>query len=53
VTNEPRLTLDALGRLFRARGFSNLAVPRELKVIREIPRLGTARSTTASCSGLV
>ena len=43
VTNEPRLTLDALREVIRARGFSNLAVPRELKVIREIPRLGTGK----------
>jgi acyl-[acyl-carrier-protein]-phospholipid O-acyltransferase/long-chain-fatty-acid--[acyl-carrier-protein] ligase len=43
VTNEPRLTLEALREVIRARGLNNLAVPRELKVIREIPRLGTGK----------
>ncbi len=43
ATNEPRLTLDAVRDAVRARGLGNLAVPREIKLIRELPRLGTGK----------
>ena len=35
--------MDDLRNAIRARGLSNLAVPREIKVIHEIPRLGTGK----------
>jgi acyl-[acyl-carrier-protein]-phospholipid O-acyltransferase/long-chain-fatty-acid--[acyl-carrier-protein] ligase len=43
VTNEPRLTLEAVRAAIHARGLSNLAVPRALKVLRDLPRLGTGK----------
>ena len=43
VTNEPRLTLDEVRVAIHARGMSNLAVPREIKVLRDLPRLGTGK----------
>jgi acyl-[acyl-carrier-protein]-phospholipid O-acyltransferase/long-chain-fatty-acid--[acyl-carrier-protein] ligase len=43
VSNEPRLTLDEVRTVIKARGLSNLAVPRELKTVREIPKLGTGK----------
>ncbi len=43
VTNEPRMTLDQIRAAVRARGLSNLAAPRELKVVAELPRLGTGK----------
>jgi acyl-[acyl-carrier-protein]-phospholipid O-acyltransferase/long-chain-fatty-acid--[acyl-carrier-protein] ligase len=43
VTNEPRLRLEELRDVIRRRGLSNLAVPREIVHIREIPRLGTGK----------
>jgi len=43
VTNEPKLTLDEVRQVIRARGLGNLAVPRELRFVREIPRLGTGK----------
>jgi acyl-[acyl-carrier-protein]-phospholipid O-acyltransferase/long-chain-fatty-acid--[acyl-carrier-protein] ligase len=43
ATNEPRLTLEEIRAALRARGLSNLAVPREIKVIRELPKLGTGK----------
>jgi len=43
VTNEPRLTLDEVRGVIRARGLSNLAAPRELKVLPELPRLGSGK----------
>jgi acyl-[acyl-carrier-protein]-phospholipid O-acyltransferase/long-chain-fatty-acid--[acyl-carrier-protein] ligase len=43
VTNEPRLAMDQVREAIRARGLNNLAVPREIKVIRELPKLGTGK----------
>ncbi len=43
VSNEPRLTLEAVRDAIRARGLTNLAVPRELKFLHELPRLGTGK----------
>jgi len=43
VTNEPRLTPEEVRNAIKARGLSNLAVPREIKVVREIPKLGTGK----------
>ncbi|MCL5098835.1 MAG: MFS transporter [Candidatus Omnitrophica bacterium] len=43
ITNEPRLRLDEIRSALRQRGFSNLCVPREIRAIREIPRLGTGK----------
>jgi acyl-[acyl-carrier-protein]-phospholipid O-acyltransferase/long-chain-fatty-acid--[acyl-carrier-protein] ligase len=43
VTNEPKLTLEALRQAIRGNGLSNLAVPREIKVVPELPHLGTGK----------
>jgi acyl-[acyl-carrier-protein]-phospholipid O-acyltransferase/long-chain-fatty-acid--[acyl-carrier-protein] ligase len=43
VSNEPRLTLDQVRDAVRARGLGNLAAPREVKIIHELPRLGTGK----------
>ncbi|HOX56204.1 MAG TPA: AMP-binding protein [Candidatus Paceibacterota bacterium] len=43
VTNEPRLTLEAIRSVVHARGLSNLAVPREIKVLHDLPRLSTGK----------
>jgi len=43
VTNEPRLQLDEIRAAIRAKGLSNLCVPREIKVVKEIPKLGTGK----------
>jgi acyl-[acyl-carrier-protein]-phospholipid O-acyltransferase/long-chain-fatty-acid--[acyl-carrier-protein] ligase len=43
VTNEPRLTLDEIRGAVKARGLNNLSVPREIKVVPEIPKLGTGK----------
>ncbi len=41
--NEPRLRLDRVRSVLRNQGFSNLHVPREVRVVREIPKLGTGK----------
>jgi acyl-[acyl-carrier-protein]-phospholipid O-acyltransferase/long-chain-fatty-acid--[acyl-carrier-protein] ligase len=43
VTNESRLSLEEVRDAIRARGLTNLATPRELKVLHEFPRLGTGK----------
>ena len=43
VTNEPRLAMEQVREAMKARGFNNLSVPRGIKVVPEIPRLGTGK----------
>ena len=43
ATNESRLTMDEVRSAIRGRGLTNLAVPREIKVVHDIPRLGTGK----------
>jgi acyl-[acyl-carrier-protein]-phospholipid O-acyltransferase/long-chain-fatty-acid--[acyl-carrier-protein] ligase len=43
VTNEPRLQLEEIRSAVKARGLSNLCAPREIRVVKEIPRLGTGK----------
>jgi len=43
VTNEPKLTLDEIRDIIKAKGLTNLSTPREIKVVKEIPKLGTGK----------
>jgi acyl-[acyl-carrier-protein]-phospholipid O-acyltransferase/long-chain-fatty-acid--[acyl-carrier-protein] ligase len=43
VSNESKLTLDNIRQAIKAKGLSNLCVPREIKYVREIPKLGTGK----------
>ncbi|HEY5911165.1 MAG TPA: AMP-binding protein [Verrucomicrobiae bacterium] len=43
VTNEPKLTLEQVRQAIRARGLGNLAMPKDVKYLREIPRLGSGK----------
>ncbi len=43
VSNEPRLQLEEIRAAIRAKGLSNLYLPREVKYIRDIPKLGTGK----------
>jgi acyl-[acyl-carrier-protein]-phospholipid O-acyltransferase / long-chain-fatty-acid--[acyl-carrier-protein] ligase len=43
VTNEPKLTLDEIREAIKAKGLTNLSVPHEIKVVKEIPKLGTGK----------
>ncbi len=43
VANDQRVTMDEIRAAIRARGLSNLYVPREIKYTREIPKLGTGK----------
>src|SRR5438552_3861454 len=43
VTNESRLQLDEIRAAIKAKGLANLWMPREVKHVREIPKLGTGK----------
>jgi acyl-[acyl-carrier-protein]-phospholipid O-acyltransferase/long-chain-fatty-acid--[acyl-carrier-protein] ligase len=43
VTNEPKLTLEEIRAAIKAKGLTNLSTPREIKVVKEIPKLGTGK----------
>ncbi|HXJ58316.1 MAG TPA: AMP-binding protein [Verrucomicrobiae bacterium] len=43
ISNESRLQLDQIRSVLRAKGLPNICVPRELKVMRDIPKLGTGK----------
>jgi acyl-[acyl-carrier-protein]-phospholipid O-acyltransferase/long-chain-fatty-acid--[acyl-carrier-protein] ligase len=43
VTNEPRLNLQEVRQRLRTHGLSNLAVPKEIQLLQELPRLGTGK----------
>src|SRR6185436_9209361 len=43
VTNEPKLTLKEIRDAIKAKGLTNLSVPREIKAVKEIPKLGTGK----------
>ena len=43
LTNEPKLGLDEIRAVIKAKGLTNLCVPREVRTVREIPKLGTGK----------
>jgi acyl-[acyl-carrier-protein]-phospholipid O-acyltransferase/long-chain-fatty-acid--[acyl-carrier-protein] ligase len=43
VTNEARLALEEIRAAIKAKGLTNLCVPREVKFVKEIPKLGTGK----------
>jgi acyl-[acyl-carrier-protein]-phospholipid O-acyltransferase / long-chain-fatty-acid--[acyl-carrier-protein] ligase len=44
VTNEPKLKLEQIRAVIREKGLPNIATPRELKSVKEIPKLGTGKT---------
>jgi acyl-[acyl-carrier-protein]-phospholipid O-acyltransferase/long-chain-fatty-acid--[acyl-carrier-protein] ligase len=44
ASNEARLSFEELRAVIKAKGFSNLCVPRDLRVVKEIPKLGTGKT---------
>jgi len=53
VTNEQRLTLEDVRGAIKAKGLPNIAVPREIKFLHEIPRLGTGKVNHRELQSLV
>jgi acyl-[acyl-carrier-protein]-phospholipid O-acyltransferase / long-chain-fatty-acid--[acyl-carrier-protein] ligase len=44
ATNESRLKVEQIREAIRGSGLTNLCVPRELRVVREIPKLGSGKT---------
>jgi acyl-[acyl-carrier-protein]-phospholipid O-acyltransferase/long-chain-fatty-acid--[acyl-carrier-protein] ligase len=44
ATNEPKLTLEEIRAAIKSKGLPNLWVPREVKFLKEIPKLGTGKT---------
>ena len=53
VTNDRRLQLDEIRAVLKAKGLTNLCVPREVKYVREIPKLGTGKVNHRELANLV
>jgi acyl-[acyl-carrier-protein]-phospholipid O-acyltransferase / long-chain-fatty-acid--[acyl-carrier-protein] ligase len=53
VTNESRMRLEQIREVIRARGLTNLCVPRELQLIREIPKLGSGKTNYRELEGVL
>jgi acyl-[acyl-carrier-protein]-phospholipid O-acyltransferase/long-chain-fatty-acid--[acyl-carrier-protein] ligase len=53
VANEPKLTLEEIRGAIKAKGLPNIAVPREVKFIHEIPKLGTGKTNHRELEKLV
>jgi len=43
ISNEPKFNLGEIRDAIKAKGLSNLCVPREVKYVRDIPKLGTGK----------
>ena len=43
ASNEARLQISELREALKTKGFNNLCVPREIRFVREIPKLGTGK----------
>jgi acyl-[acyl-carrier-protein]-phospholipid O-acyltransferase/long-chain-fatty-acid--[acyl-carrier-protein] ligase len=53
VSNEPKLTLDEIRAAIRSKGLPNIAAPREVKFLHEIPKLGTGKTNHRELEKLV
>jgi acyl-[acyl-carrier-protein]-phospholipid O-acyltransferase/long-chain-fatty-acid--[acyl-carrier-protein] ligase len=53
VTNEPKITLTDIRELVHARGLGNLAVPKEIRLVKQIPLLGTGKVDLRALDKLV
>jgi acyl-[acyl-carrier-protein]-phospholipid O-acyltransferase/long-chain-fatty-acid--[acyl-carrier-protein] ligase len=43
VSNEPKVTLEDIRAAIKAKGLPNIAVPREIRCVHDIPKLGTGK----------
>ena len=53
VANDARLQLDEIRAVLRAKGLPNLCAPREVKFVRDIPKLGTGKVNHRELQALV
>jgi acyl-[acyl-carrier-protein]-phospholipid O-acyltransferase/long-chain-fatty-acid--[acyl-carrier-protein] ligase len=43
VSNEPKLQIEEIRKVIRESGLSNLCVPREVRVVKEVHKLGSGK----------
>ena len=53
VSNEAKLTLEEMRAAIKAKGLPNIAAPREVKFIHEIPKLGTGKTNHRELEKLI
>jgi acyl-[acyl-carrier-protein]-phospholipid O-acyltransferase/long-chain-fatty-acid--[acyl-carrier-protein] ligase len=53
VSNESKLTLEEIRAAVKAKGLPNIAVPREVRFLHEIPKLGTGKTNHRELDKLV
>lgn len=53
VSNEPRMTIQEVREMVRAKGLPNLAAPREILSVASIPKLGTGKIDYRSLQALL
>jgi acyl-[acyl-carrier-protein]-phospholipid O-acyltransferase / long-chain-fatty-acid--[acyl-carrier-protein] ligase len=53
VTNNPGVELKAVREILRAKGFSDLAVPRDIRFIKDLPKLGTGKIDYVKLKGML
>ena len=53
AANESRLTMEEVRAAIKAKGLSNLCVPREIVFVREIPKLGTGKTNHRELEKLI
>jgi acyl-[acyl-carrier-protein]-phospholipid O-acyltransferase/long-chain-fatty-acid--[acyl-carrier-protein] ligase len=53
ISNEPRLGLEEMRAAIRAQGLPNIYVPREVRFMKEIPRLGTGKVNHRELEGIL
>lgn len=53
VSNEAKLSLEEIRAAIKAKGLTNLCAPREVKFLREIPKLGTGKVNHRELAGFL
>ena len=53
ICNVPRLSMDEVRQAIKAKGLTNLCVPREIRFVNEIPKLGTGKINHRALSEVV
>lgn len=53
AANEPKLSMEEVRAAIKAKGLSNLCVPREIVFVREIPKLGTGKTNHRELEKLI
>jgi len=53
VSNEPQLRLEEIRAVIKSKGLTNLSAPSEIKVVPEIPKLGTGKVNQPALQAMI